>query len=150
MLNYTTKIPAHTSIAEISKMLAKAGARSVMHDYAEDGSGTIIALSFSMIFNGRQIGFRLPANWQGIQPIMLQKRKKDSRHVPVSFTEQEHCVNIAWRVVKDWVEAQLAMIEANQAKTQQVFLPYAVVKNGQTLYEHIEENPQFLLGGGND
>ena len=33
MLNYTTKIPVYQSIAEISKMLAKAGAKAVMREY---------------------------------------------------------------------------------------------------------------------
>lgn len=145
MLNYTTKIPAHQSIAEISKILAKAGATSVMHDYAKDGSGNIIALSFAMDFNGQQIGFRLPANWEGIMPIMQEARRKNSK-LERRISEPEHCVNVAWRVVKDWVEAQVAMIEANQARTEQVFLPYAVTRNGQTLYEHIAENPQLLLG----
>ena len=74
MLNYTTKVPAHQSIAEISQILAKAGARAVMHEY--DDAGHIKSLSFSMLFNGREIGFRLPANWQGIQPIMQELRRK--------------------------------------------------------------------------
>src|SRR5947209_7789589 len=30
-----------------------------------------------------------------------------------------------WRVIKDWAEAQSALIEANQVKIEQVFLPYA-------------------------
>ena len=32
--------------------------------------------------------------------------------------------------------------------TQQVFLPYAVMKDGRTLAEHIHEDPKFLLGAG--
>lgn len=81
MLNYTTKIPAHQSIAEISRLLAKGGAKAVIHDF--DDEGNIKSLSFSMIFNGQTIGFCLPANWEGIQPIMQEKRRKDSRHVPI-------------------------------------------------------------------
>ena len=50
MLNYTTKISAQQSIAEISKMLAKAGARAVMQEYDDDG--TVRSLSFSLVFNG--------------------------------------------------------------------------------------------------
>src|SRR5262249_32656536 len=90
LLNYTTKIPAHTSIAEISRLLARSGAKAVMHDFDEDGN--VQSLSFSMVFNGNTIGFRLPANWQGIQPIMEQKRRQDSRHVPVEFTQKQHCI----------------------------------------------------------
>jgi hypothetical protein len=51
--------------------------------------------------------------------------------------------------VKDWVEAQLAIIETRMVTTAQVFLPYAVTTNGQTLYEYIGQNTQLLLGEGN-
>jgi hypothetical protein len=30
----------------------------------------------------------------------------------------------------------------------QVFLPFVTDKNGQTLYEHVQANPKFLLGDG--
>jgi hypothetical protein len=55
---------------------------------------------------------------------------------------------VAWRITKDWVEAQLAIIESQMVTTAQVFLPYAVTSNGQTLYEYIGQNTQLLLGEG--
>lgn len=146
MLNYTTKVPAHQSIAEIGQILAKGGAKAVMHEY--DDAGGIKALNFSMVFNGREIGFRLPASVESINTILIAKQKADPRHVPKDFTKREHALNVTWRVIKDWIEAQVAMIEANQVKIEQVFLPYAVTANGQTLYEHIANDPSLLLGPG--
>ena len=99
MLNYTTKIAAHQSIAEISKMLAKAGAKAVMQEYDDDG--TIKSLSFSLIFNGNTIGFRLPVNWQAIQSILIDIRRKNTK-LERRIAEQEHAVDVAWRVIKDW------------------------------------------------
>jgi hypothetical protein len=46
--------------------------------------------------------------------------------------------------VRNWVEAQLAIIETKMVTTEQVFLPYAIVRGGQTLYEHVQSNPKFL------
>jgi hypothetical protein len=57
----------------------------------------------------------------------------------------EHAINVAWRVIKDWVEAQLALIEANQVKIEQVFLPYAITAQGNTLYEQIASDPRLLV-----
>jgi hypothetical protein len=57
-------------------------------------------------------------------------------------------VRTAWRIVKDWVEAQMALVETQMVTTQQVFLPYAIMKDGRTLTEHVEQNPAFLLGEG--
>ena len=48
---------------------------------------------------------------------------------------------------KDWVEAQLAIIETSMVTTAQVFLPCAVTNNGLSLYEYISQNTQ-LLGSG--
>ena len=56
----------------------------------------------------------------------------------------------AWRIVKDWAEAQMALLETQMVSTQDVFLPYAVMQDGSTLAERVRESPQFLLGTGND
>lgn len=145
MLNAYSKVPAHQSISEISRMLAKGGAKAVMHEY--DDAGNITALNFSMEFNGRPIGFRLPANRKGIHDILIEMRRKDTK-MRRELASEAHALDVTWRVIKDWVEAQLAMIEANQAKIHQVFLPYAVTKDGKTLAEQIESDPSLLLGPG--
>lgn len=147
-LNYTTKIPADRSIAEISQMLAKAGAKKIMHDY--DDSGNINALSFMIELDGQPIGFRLPTDWRPVSQIIAEIRRNNTKLSRDVLTDQ-HAINVAWRITKDWVEAQLALLETKMVTTQQLFLPYAVTNNGETLYEHIAQNPQILqLGGGNN
>ena len=42
----------------------------------------------------------------------------------------------AWRIVKDWVEAHIALVETQMVTAPQVFLPYAVMRDGRTLSEH--------------
>jgi hypothetical protein len=59
-------------------------------------------------------------------------------------------VRVAWRIVKDWVEAQMALVETQMVSTQDVFLPYAVMGDGKTLAEHVRESPRFLLGSGTE
>ncbi len=61
---------------------------------------------------------------------------------------QLQSVRTAWRIVKDWVEAQMALVETKMVSTQEVFLPYTVMRDGKTLSQKINENPQFLLGSG--
>jgi hypothetical protein len=145
LLNYTSKTPAHQSIAEISRMLAKAGARRIMHDY--DDSGNIVALSFSLELEGQLIGFRLPSDWRPVQ-VLLQNAHVKSHVSTPWLTSEDHARDVAWRIIKDWVEAQLAIIETRMVTTAQVFLPYAVTASGQTLYEYIGQNTQLLLGEG--
>jgi len=145
LLNYYSKVPAHESITEISRLLAKAGARQIMHDY--DDAGNIVALSFSLELEGQHIGFRLPTDWHPIQHMLVELRRKN-RKIGTFITTEDHARNVAWRIVKDWVEAQLAIIETRMVTTAQVFLPYAVTANGQTLYEYVGNNTNLLLGTG--
>lgn len=51
--------------------------------------------------------------------------------------------------MKVWIEAQLALVEINMVTVPQIFLPYAIMRDGRTLSEHVESDPGFLLGEGN-
>jgi hypothetical protein len=53
---------------------------------------------------------------------------------------------IAWRICKTWLEAQITLINLEQAKLEEVFLPYLVIAGDKTLFETMEQN-QFLLPG---
>jgi hypothetical protein len=52
--------------------------------------------------------------------------------------------NVAWRICKDWIEAQMAYIKAQQAVMSQVFLPYIVNSNGDTVYALFQKQQLML------
>lgn len=141
LLNYTTKIDAFKTISEIQQLLAKAGASAVLSDY--DQNGFIVALSFKIRLNENELTFRLPTDWRPVLAVM----EKD-RNVPRRLCNQEQALRVAWRITKNWVEAQVAFIETMMVTTAQVFLPYAVTNDGKSLYEYIAENNQLLIGDG--
>lgn len=140
LLNYTTSIAAEKTVAEIQRALAKSGARSILSDYND--SGEITAMSFTMLIGEQTVGFRLPADWQPVLYIMQHDPK-----VPQRLCTEEQANKVAWRILKDWVEAQLAIIETRMVKPEQAFLPYMLNASGQTVYQAFANNPQFLLGG---
>jgi hypothetical protein len=90
-----------------------------------------------------EIPVKLPTDWRPVLRIL-----ENDRRIPRSKTTQEQALRVAWRIVKDWVEAQLAIIETQMVTTAQVFLPYATTATGQSLYEYIGQNTNLLLGGG--
>jgi hypothetical protein len=59
---------------------------------------------------------------------------------------EQQAVRTAWCVVKDWVEAQMALVETQMLTSQQVFLPYALMSDGRTLSEHVGTNPRLPFG----
>jgi hypothetical protein len=140
ILNYTTKIDPIKTIGEIQQILVKQGVRKIVTDY--DPDGLPIGVTFTIELDGRPLIFALPCNWEGV----LNALQKDHK-VPKSIKTKEQALRTSWRILKDWVEAQMALVQAQLASVTEVFLPYAVTRDGSTLYRHItEKNPQLLLG----
>lgn len=141
ILNYTTSISPHKTVGEIQQILVKHGATSISIDY--EGSDPV-AVTFLVAVDGRWINYRLPSHHSGVY-----SRLAKDRNVPKRYKSEEQSIRVAWRIVKDWVEAQMAIIEAGVAELAEVFLPYAVGKNGETFFQAFKERPHLLLGTGN-
>lgn len=141
ILNYTTKIDSYKTITEIQQILSKASAKKCVID--NDDEGNPVAITFVIEWNGMMTAFKLPCNFQGVLRSMQRNKK-----VPRSLCNQEQALRVGWRIVKDWVAAQIAIVEAELATLAEVFLPYAVTKDGTTLFEMVESNKQKLLANG--
>lgn len=141
LLNYTTTIAPQKTVMEIQTLLAKAGASRIMTEMDSDGS--IVALSFELRNpeTNMPIAFRLPTDWKPVQETLKRQRVTQRLQSP------EQALRVAWRITKDWVEAQLAIIETKMVTPAQVFLPYAITRDGSTVYQYIANN-QSLLGSG--
>lgn len=132
--NYTTKVDVYTSLGEIQGALAKHGATKIMVDY-DNGKPVSVTFAINGPFGPR--GFALPAPVEGtIRVFQKQKIKADVEQAEMT----------AWRNVRDWVLAQMALIEACDMPVDQVFFPY-MVSSGSTLYELYSEG-QLMLGDG--
>lgn len=120
ILNYTTTIDAHKTLAEVQAKLAKKGARAIMIGY-ENGLPTSLAFEFvTSASGGIQRGplrYRLPCRHEAI--LALLRREAQPR-----YRTPQHALNVAWRILKDWCEAQFALIDAGMVAPDEVFLPY--------------------------
>ncbi len=137
ILNYTTSIACEKTIMEIQKCLVKHGATKIVTDYIDQ---TPTAVTFCLILNGNLTAFSLPANYLGV----LKSMKSDSK-IPRRLLTDEQALKVSWRIIKNWVEAQMAIVEAQLADMAEVFLPYAITKSGTTLYKEIESNGMLML-----
>ncbi len=140
ILNYTTKIESIKTILEIMHMLSKSGATKMIID--NDSKGLPVGLTFCIEWHGAPLAFSLPCNFEGVLKSMKKNRK-----VPRNLCTDEQALRVGWRILKDWVAAQLAIVEAELAELAEVFLPYAVTKKGTTLYKLIETDSNLLAIG---
>jgi len=138
LLNYTTKVDVFTTLGAIQGQLVKHGAKKIMQDYDDDGH--ISALSFLVDTPTGPRGIRLPANVDAVHAVLTRQRVKCDR---------EQAERVAWRIVKDWVEAQMAILESEMVQMDEIFLPYMVSGSGQTLFQAYRNN-QLMLEGGKD
>lgn len=136
LLNYTTKVNVYTTLGEIQGQLVKHGAKKIMQDY--DEKGCITALTFLINTPAGQRGIRLPANVDAVHKVLTRQKVKCDR---------EQAERVAWRIVKDWVEAQMAILESEMVQMDEIFLPYMVNDSGQTLFE-VYSRDQLMLKEG--
>ncbi len=149
LLNYTTKIDPDKTAQEIAKCLSMHGAQAVLTEYDKE-RGVVSAISFQITLNENKVGFRLPCDWKPVYSIITKGKKcnfyDSARKLRWQSEWELQAVRTSWRIVKDWVEAQMALVECQMVTTQEVFLPYAVMKDGRTLSQHVQQNPGLLLG----
>jgi hypothetical protein len=143
-LNYSTKIPAARSVSECQQLLAEAGAAAVAVMY-EDRKPC--GLSFRLETPHGMRDFSMPVSVAGVHKMLRTAR--DTAHIGRPMLEsEEHAVRVAWRVIRDWLEAQLAIIAAQMATLDEVMLPYLQVESGLTLYEAYREREGLALEAG--
>lgn len=146
--NHTSE--GRNTFEKIQKILAENGAKKVMFDY--DNAGKLEAISFALEINGQLIGFKLPAMVENVTQILYGNRRRGNKNwgqlLEITEMQKEQAYKTAWANIRDWIDAQMALVKTKQVELLQVFLPYAVQKNGKTLYENALTTPGLLLGSG--
>lgn len=141
ILNYTTTVDSFKTVSEIEYILMKHKAKSIMKNY--DGE-SITGLSFLIDTGVQQIPIRLPVKVDECLKV-LKKEKRENPRKQIKDT-REQAERVAWRILKDWVEAQMALLDIEMVRFEEIFLPYIETDNGKTVYQRLEEKQFFLEG----
>lgn len=138
--NYTTTVEVHKSLGEIQNALARHGARKIMVDY--DGDGHPVGITFGIETPDGPRGFLLPANVDGVKEVFSRQKVR---------APEEQAERTAWRNIRDWIMAQMAIVEAGQVEIQEVFFPYLTDGKGHTVYQLYQDGKLALeRGSGKD
>ena len=136
--NTYSEVPVDRIIQTIQKTLVNHKAKQLMFEYGD--GGRIYSLTFSLEINKKLHAFKLPARTKNVEHILYGTRSL----IP---TQKEQAYRTAWANIRDWISAQMALIETGMVKFEEVFLPYMVSHSGQTYFETLEQN-QFQLESG--
>ena len=149
--NFSTGVSPEKTIGEITSLLLAKGARSITTTF--DADGVPSGLEFTVEVYGRLQGFSVPVNVEGVAAAMLKAEPWNSRraHPQMAYVGKVRVQAraTAWRILKDWLDSQMAVIEAGQAELPKVFLPYMLAApNGETMWDAWSSHAQLQLGSG--
>lgn len=128
ILNYTTSVTAERTVDQLTKMLVANKASAILTEF-EDGRP--VGLAFKLKTANGPSEYSLPCRWRQVQAVLFEQR------VEPRYRGDEHCLNVAWRILKDWTEAQIAIVQAGLVTVDEVFLPYRLIAPGQTVYQRM-------------
>jgi hypothetical protein len=144
VLNYTTDVSVHKTVAEIHELLIRAGAKSVKSDYDDDGSPVAVEFVIKTEYGMR--GFRLPAKPLEVEKVLVEQYNRGI--IPrASFATPEQAERVAWRQVKDALEVQMALLQTNQVTLDQLMLGYMTTGDGRTLFDDYRDDQLLLTEG---
>lgn len=134
ILNYTTTKSADATLAEIQKILVKHGCRKITVDYDQDGNPS--NLTFMSVFNQQSIYYSLPCNFDKIHRVLIKQAVRREHKT------KEQAIRTGWRIIKDWIEAQMAFVETEMVDLAEVFMPYIITRGGERMYDYIKSLDQ--------
>jgi hypothetical protein len=152
--NYTSDILINRIFQKIQDVLAQHGARQISFDYGDNGK--VYGVFFTILLDEKRLQVKLPARVDKALSVLqkqysnglMRDRKTSAIFRRGNKNEMEDQVyRVAWRNILDWVEAQMALLEIETAKIEEIFLPYMVNLTGETFFERMQQRG-FLLESG--
>lgn len=139
-LNYTTTIAADKSADQCLALLRQYGASRISVAYRKDKSP--LGITFVIDTKWGERAYEVVADYEGTREALLKAYRE--RRIDRRYSEPDQAARTAWRVIKDWLEANLAMIEAGLSKPEKVLLPYMLVDPKTSLYDAYDEQQPAL------
>jgi hypothetical protein len=141
--NYTSTVPASRSVLHIKEQLVKAGAVKMIEDY-DRATGSLTGLYFVLqLKDNRQVPFKIPAQVDAVRAHLTECEKQGRRRVSITAAERikAQAERTAWKILSDWIDIQLTLIELQQVDPLEVFLAYVYDQHkNQTFFEKLESN----------
>lgn len=136
--NYTSMVPASTTISYIEAYLAQCGVTGISKQY---DNGIPTAIFFHIEFAPNRYTIRLPAKIAEVQEQLWQDycaATRRPRKTKEDFADQ--AMRTAWKIQQDWVQVQMSLIKLKQADFRELFMAF--------LWDGKQSYYQSLSSGG--
>lgn len=149
--NYTSSVPAAVSISQIEQKLVAFGATDISKRY--NAAKQVEMFLFRIPAAGGMVPICLPARvdqvFQRLKNDYIRSVSKPKDSTIENLRAQSE--RTAWKIMKDWVDIQLSLIELDQAELVEIFLPFVwSAEKDQTFFESVKAGGFKMLGAGNN
>ena len=140
--NYTSQVPAQRSVQHIENRLVKHGAKNILKLY---DNGRLSGVAFIIPIEGKDTPFRLPARIKRVEEKLRKTVLRPRKGTLDRIVDQAE--RTSWKLLADWVDIQMSLIELDQVEMMEVFMPYLYDHaKDQTFFEKMKSNGfHFLL-----
>ena len=139
--NYTSTVAINKSVQHIEDQLIRHGAQEILKIIE---GGKLVGIAFIISVSGKNIPFRIPARLDRVE-----KKLRELIRRPINGTLQrvaEQAGKTAWKILSDWVDIQMTLIDLEQAELAEVFMPFAYDhRTKQTFFEQVKKADFCLL-----
>ncbi len=135
--NYTSSVPASTTISYIEAYLAQCGVTGISKAYDK---GIPTAIFFHVEFGSNKYTIRLPAKVLQVQEELWKdyvNSTKRPRKTKEDFADQ--AARTAWKIQQDWVQVQMSLIKLKQADFRELFMAF-LWDGKQSYFQMVEDN----------
>lgn len=137
--NYTSSVPAATTISYIESYLATAGVTGISKQY---DNGKPVAIFFHIELPHNRYTVRLPARITDVQDFLWNEYVAGTRRPRKTRDDfYEQAERTAWKIQQDWVQVQISLIKLKQADFLEVFMGF--LWDGKQSYYQALEKGQF-------
>lgn len=139
--NYTSTVPANRSVQHIEDRLVKHNAKNILKLYEDQ---CLVGVAFIIPNNGKDIPFKLPARIDRVEARLRSVIKRPRKGTLGKLKEQ--AARTAWKLLADWVDIQLSLVELDQVEMLEIFMPYIYdSEKDKTFFERMKDSGFKLL-----
>lgn len=136
--NYTSDVAVNKSLGLIKKRLVSAGATHIAEFYNEQ-THILEGIIFQIRVKDNYVTYKLPSNVPEVVIYFVAAIKKAHKGTRERVIDQ--AVRTAWKILADWVDIQISMVEIGKREVQELFFQYAYSQiKDKTIYEMLQNN----------
>jgi hypothetical protein len=125
----------------IEDRLVKQGAKNILKIYENE---KLTGIAFIIDMGGKEMPFRLPARVERVEKRLREQVSRPRKETISRISDQAS--RTAWKLLSDWVDIQMRLIELDQVEFIEVFMPYLYDFNKKiTLFEKMKSTGFSLL-----